>query len=140
MEILLEAALQILLFLAEFVFTVVGEGLFDWGRNKKVEKKRHAKPEAVSPTAGPLLTGLAYAAFGALCGVVSLWIAPSSFIESPALRWLNLLASPLLAGLLTAQWRAFKAKPGEPQNYTADFIDGALLALALAATRLVLAR
>ena len=156
MEVILEIALQLFLLLGEFLFTVVGEGLFESGRNHVVGKNRPAQlantarksktrqiapPKDVVPdeSAGPLLSALAYVGFGALCGVASLWIAPSHFIGSQTLRWLNVVASPLLAGFLLAHWRANFMARGKPTDFTADFINAALLAFALSATRLAFA-
>lgn len=138
MEIIFEFALRLAFWLFEILFSVVGEALFDWGRNKKAGKT--PQRETTDQRAGPLLTALAYVAFGALCGSATLWIAPTNFIASPALRWLNLLVAPLIAGFLLAHWRAFNAAPGKPTDFAADGVNGALLAFALSVTRFAFAR
>lgn len=133
LEILLEILMQILVFFSEFIFTIIAEGLSApiGGLIKK-----HCK----SQPAGPVLTAFAYAGFGALCGILSLWIAPANFIQLPSMRLLNLIAAPILAGLLLAQWRRFLAPGNAPDAFRLAFVNGALLASALAVTRYALAQ
>ncbi len=140
MEILAEILIQTLFWLCELLFTVLGEGLFDWGWNKRAEKRKVAARDDQPETAGPVLTATGYAAFGAIFGVVTLLIAPSHMIASPALRWLNIAGSTLLAGFMLAKWREFQAKPEREEHFALNFANGCCLAFALAVTRLALAR
>lgn len=133
MEIIAEILLQILFFLVELLFSVLGEGLISLFRRKPSARGESAE-------AGPFLAAFGYAAFGAACGVASLLVAPSHFIQPPLLRWLNLAASPIICGILLASWRSIRASPERPAPFGRDFVNGFCLALALAATRLVLAR
>jgi hypothetical protein len=133
MEIIAEIIFQCIWFLFELLFSVIGEALFDWGTSKAAEK-REAAP------AGPVLQAFGFAAFGALCGLLSLWIAPSHFLAAPWLRWLNLIVAPLIAGCTLIWWRRLLGKSETGDEATRDFINGAALALALGLVRLGFAR
>jgi hypothetical protein len=132
MELGLELLLQLVLWLLELAFTVVGEGLFDFAWSRAGRKR------ATPAVAGPALTAAAYAAAGALCGVATLVVAPSHLIGWAGVRWLNLAASPIVAGVLLAFWRDVRglATPGR----AFAFADGWLFAFTLAAVRFWLAR
>lgn len=139
MEILFELVLQIIVFIAEALFSVVGEilfsileSLFDWKRSKAV-------PKSEPRQAGPVLQALGYAAFGAICGLVTLWLAPSHFIVWPWLRWLNFLVAPVIAGFALVLWRGWFAMDKKADS-TRAFINGAALAFALGGVRLMFAR
>ena len=139
MELLAELVLQIIVFIGELLFSVVGQALLD-GLGMVFDWKR-AEPKIVSEPrpAGPVLQVLGYVAFGVLCGLVTLWIAPAHLIGASWLRWLNFVSAPLIAGLALVWWRRLLGRD-LPQAWPQPFANGAALAFALGLTRLMFAR
>ncbi len=79
---------------------------------------------------------LAYMSLGSVAGLVSIVLFPKLAIREEWARWRNLLVTPILAGSLMA-W--IGQQHGRERTGIERFSYGALFALAMALTRLVLA-
>ena len=88
----------------------------------------------------PVFAAVGYTLFGAMAGGISLWIAPSLFIETEWLRVLNLIATPMAAGVLMAALGAWRRRRGEGFIRLDRFGYGFLFALAMAGVRFVWGR
>jgi hypothetical protein len=109
--------------LAELVIYVVGEMILDLGLRK-------AGRAVLYPRESPIISLFAYAAFGALFGLISLLVFPDAFVSEPSLRVLSLFSVPLLtAGLVTGLGRFFRKR-----KMKAVHLDSFALAFALAAS------
>ncbi len=115
--------------LLEFVLQIVGEALFELGLHSVAEPFRREP--------NPWLAALGYALFGAAFGGISLWLLPHHMVTHPLWRWVNLIVTPLAAGLCMAQLGAWRARRGQAVFRIDSFAYGYLFALSLAMVRLV---
>ena len=105
------------------------EFLAELGMRGVREPFRRTKP------LNPWLAGLGYSIFGAVAGAISLGAFPASFIRAPWLRILNLVLTPILAGVaMTALGRWRKRKDQELIRLD-RFAYAFLFALAIALVR-----
>ena len=129
MEIIAEIFIQ----LFGWVFELLGELLLQAfgeliGRSI-TEPFRRPKP------VHPALAALGYAIFGALAGGISLWLLPSLFIAADWLRALNLVVTPLSAGLMMERLGAWREKRNQATIRLDTFAYGFVFALAMALVR-----
>ncbi len=120
MEILFEL-------LAELLFQVFGEILVELGLHAVAEPFRR-KPNV-------WLAVLGYTLLGALLGALSVWAFPNHLTRDGWPRALNLVLTPVLAGLamtLLGRWRAHR---GDAVLRIDRFACGYLFALAVALVR-----
>jgi hypothetical protein len=82
-----------------------------------------------------LLTALGYIAMGAAAGGISLWLFPVLFIHSHTAQWVNVLITPLLAGLAMAAVGAWRRKKTMAIIGLDRFAYGYLFALTMALMR-----
>jgi len=85
----------------------------------------------------PLLAALGYALFGAVAGALSLWLFPALFVASSALRLVNLVVTPLLAGAAMALLGAWRRRHEQATIRLDTFLYGYVFALAMALVRFV---
>lgn len=120
MEILFE-----LLF--EFIVQIVGEFVFELGLQAATDPAR--KP------ANPWLVALGYTVVGVFLGGLSVELFPNRMLAGTPWRWVNLLATPVAAGLCMAWLGAWRAKRGQAVLRIDRFAFGYLFALSFALTR-----
>ncbi len=120
MEILLELLL-------EFVIQMIGEVLFELGL--------HALAEPFRRPPDPWLAALGYALFGGILGGLSLWVFPHHAVASAGWRLVNLLFTPILAGVGMSLIGTWRARRGQPLLRIDRFAYGFLFALCLALVR-----
>src|SRR5262245_27450990 len=90
--------------------------------------------------AGRAALGLiAYALCGLAPGGLSLLVVPRSFIARPGLRLLNLIVTPVLAGLVMAAVGSLQKKKGKAPLRIDSFGHGFAFALGMAAVRFAFA-
>lgn len=117
MQLLLEFLLEIIIqFFAELLVSVAAR----WG------KRAPALWLAIA----------AYAVIAALLGIISLALLPTPFIHRPALRWLNLLLTPLLIAALFSLLGRWQSKHGKPRGQLTFFACAWLFAFSFAAARM----
>ena len=120
MEFLLELLL-------EFVIQIVGETLFELGL--------HSMAEPFRKLPNPWFAALGYALFGIIFGGISLWLFPHHMVVSAGWRWVNLLATPILAGMCMSLIGSWRAKRGQTVLRIDRFSYGYLFALCIALVR-----
>ena len=120
MEIVLEL-------LAELLFQVLGEVLVELGLQALAE------PFRKQPNAWLAVPG--YLMLGALLGGLSLWAFPHHFTRDGWPRWVNLLFTPVLAGLVMTLLGRWRAQRGDTVLRIDRFAYGYLFALAVAVVR-----
>lgn len=125
---MLEAVLQ---FVLELLLQLVFEVLAELGLRSLSEPFR--KPP------NPWVAALGYAIFGATAGGISLYVVSDSLIHGETWRWLNLIATPVLAGLAMAALGAWRGRRGQRAIRIDRFSYGYLFALCMALVRFFLA-
>ncbi len=119
----------VLQFLAELLIQIVGEALVELGVRGAVRALRRR------PRLHPVVSVLVYLAFGAGVGAVSVALFPRSLISHSTAKALNLLLTPLLAGLLMGWLGAWRRRRGQELIRLDSFNYGFAFALAMAAVR-----
>lgn len=128
-EILLQAVWWVLQLLGELLLQAFGELIAELiGRSLKEPFRR---PAPISP----VLAAFGYGLFGAMAGALSLWLLPALFIDAPWLRAVNLIVTPVLAGLMMAQLGAWRERRDQPTIRLDSFAYGYVFALAMAVVR-----
>ncbi len=115
--------------LLEILIQIAGELLFELGLHAVAEPFR--KPPV------PWIAAIGYALFGTLFGAISLWLVPHHMVAGAALRWLNLLLTPIAAGLSMAWLGSWRARRGQVVLRIDRFSYGYLFALCFALVRFV---
>lgn len=129
MEILAEIFAYLLQAILEIALQAVFELLAEVGIRSVREPFRRG------PT-NPWLAALGYVLFGVVAGGVSLLAFPELFVHSTAARWLNLLVTPLCAGLMMALIGARMRNRGKETIRLESFAYGFVFAFAMAAVRM----
>jgi hypothetical protein len=128
-EIVLELFGEVLLQLVLQVLAEVGihswRGLRDPGRER--------------PAANPVLATMGYLLFGTIVGSLSLLFRPELLIAPGKLRWLNLLVTPIVSGLVMTAIGAWRRRRDQPLVRMDRFAYGFTFAFAASAARLVIA-
>ena len=119
----------------EIIFHVIGEFLLQAVIEMLVELGFHSLKEPFNRPPNPWLAALGYALFGAILGGASLLIFPDHLTPSGTWRLVNLILSPIAAGLLMAALGAWRARRGEAVFRIDRFSYGYLFALSLALVR-----
>lgn len=128
-EIILQIVLWIVQFLGELLLQFFGEMIAELiGRSLKEPFRR---PEPFHP----LLAVTGYAIFGAVTGGISLWLVPSLLISAQWLRIVNLVVTPLLAGLIMERLGAWRTKRDQQTIRLDTFAYGFVFALSMALVR-----
>ncbi|MSQ77021.1 MAG: hypothetical protein EXR97_01010 [Nitrospiraceae bacterium] len=131
MEVLIEVILQIL-----------GEIILQLGSEVAIEGIWH-KVRGLFRRIHPfhaVFAGFGYACLGAFVGGVSLWLFPAHFVKDQWLRVLNLIAAPVIAGLVMAKIGAWRRQREQEPIRLDTFAYGFLFAFAMALVRFVWAK
>ena len=133
MEIIAEIIFQVLLWIVQFVGELLlqafGELIAELiGRSVK-EPFRRPKP------IHPWLAAIGYSIFGAIAGAISLWVLPSVFISALWLRIVNLIATPIVAGLMMERLGTWREKKDQKTIRLDTFAYGFIFALSMALVR-----
>lgn len=126
MEFILETLLQ---FLGEILLQILAEFLFELGL--------HSMAEAIKRplTGNPWLVSLGYALMGLIAGLISLVVFPSILIHSATLQGINLIVSPVLAGLSMTAIGIWRRRHGQLLVNINRFTYGFLFAFCMAIVR-----
>ncbi len=117
-EVLLEGLLQIVLEIA------AEAGLRTLGEPFVNREKRN-----------PFLAALGYFVFGAMLGGVSLLVFPDSFVRSETFHGINIIITPVLAGLVMALIGKLRERKGQELLRLDSFAYGFIFALPMAIIR-----
>jgi len=120
MEIIFELIFQL-------VFEILIDGLCLGYSDKK--KKKNKKP------IGPFFEFFSYCIFGAIAGALSLLILPHQLIESQTLIYLNLIITPVIAGVCMAYIGFLRKKKGKNTIRLDTFLYGFSFALVMTLVR-----
>ena len=128
MEIIAELLLEIIL---EALFSVVGELLTEVGLRSFGEPfvKREAR--------NPVFAGIGYCLLGLIMGGLSLLIFPNPLVRSETFHGINLLITPVLAGLAMSAVGRLRRRQGKTLLRLDSFIYGFLFAFMIALVRFV---
>lgn len=128
-EIIIQIVWWILQFLGELLLQAGGELIAELiGRSVK-EPFRRPKP------IHPWLAAIGYGIFGAVAGGISLWVLPSLFISTEWLRIVNLIATPLVAGLMMERLGTWREMKDQETIRLDTFAYGFVFALSMALVR-----
>ena len=102
MEFILEALLQ-------FVGEIALQALFEL----IVELGFHSLADTFRRPRKPALSTIGFALWGIAAGALSLWLFPTSYIQDPLFRRLNLIVTPVAVGFLMTLIGKIRVKNGE---------------------------
>jgi hypothetical protein len=125
-EFLLELLAQ---FVFELLVQLIGQVLFEAGLHVLAAPFRRQQ--------NPWVSALGYVVLGLMLGALTLWIVPAHVVKAPALRWANLLLSPVLAGICMSLIGTWRANRGQFLLRMDRFSYGYLFAFSVAAVRFV---
>lgn len=112
----------------ELILQLVVEYLTSSGLRAPLRKRK-------GPPAPAWLAGAGYLVLGGLLGGASLIIFPTHWVSDPGMRLLNLLITPVIAGLLMSALGAWRRRRGKELLRLDQFTHGWLFAFALALVR-----
>ena len=129
MEILAEILLQLLFLLFEVLLEFAVTLLVDLGLHslKQTTAKREDR--------NPIFAGIGYALLGLIFGGVSLLIFPDAFARSESFHGINLVISPVLAGLGMAGIGWLLERSGKRRLRLDSFLYGFIFAFPMALVR-----
>lgn len=126
MEVIAEFLLQLIL---EFLLQIVGELAIELPFRCLGEtfRKRESR--------NPVLAGIGYGLLGLIMGGLSLLVFPQSFVRSERFHGINLVITPLLAGLAMSGLGWLRERKGQPRLRLDSFVYGFIFAFAMALVR-----
>ena len=119
----------------EAFFEVLGELLIQVSIEILVELGLHSFKAPFERRPNPWLAAIGYVLFGAILGGTSLLIFPTHLTPAGPWRVVNLVLSPVAAGLIMTVFGAWRLRHGEIVFRIDRFSYGYLFALSLALTR-----
>ena len=114
-------------FAAEFLLQIFVEVLVEVGLHSTIEPFRRPP--------NPWLAAIGYAIFGAAVGGFSLYFLPAPLVQGETWRVVNVVVTPVLAGLAMAVLGAWRARRGQQTLRIDRFSYGYLFALCMALVR-----
>ena len=126
----------------EIVFELVFEGIVYLLGELIVELGFRSLGETVASRheRNPILAGIGYALLGTIAGGVSLLIFPEPFVRSERFHGINLLISPVLAGLGMAGLGWLLDRSGKRRLPLDSVVFGLIFALPMAIVRFLYTR
>lgn len=128
MEIIAELLLG---FIVEVVIPIVGELAFE------ILLHSLGQPFVSRERRNPVFAGIGYFLIGLILGGLSLLVFPRSFVRSERFHGINLLITPLVAGLVMGAVGRWREQHGETLLRLDTFVYGFLFAFAMALVRFV---
>ncbi|HET6941642.1 MAG TPA: hypothetical protein VFH89_05735 [Sphingomicrobium sp.] len=124
MEFVFEIILQ---FLGELLLQAIFELLVELGFHSLADTFRRPK--------NPALSILGFTLWGAIAGGISLWIFPTSPIDNPVLREINLVVTPVACGLVMMMVGKLRLRKGQDIVRLDQFGYAFVFAFAMALVR-----
>jgi len=119
----------------EFIVDVIAEFLLQAILEALAELGLHSLAEPFQRPPKPWLAALGYTLFGAAAGGISLWLMPDHMVRDETLRLVNLLVTPLGAGMMMCILGAWRMRRGDTVLRIDRFAYGYVFALGLGLTR-----
>jgi hypothetical protein len=113
--------------LFELLFQIVAQVLLEFGVHA-VAEPFHKKPNPLVAALGCVLVGL-------VVGGISLGVFPSYLLKAPGWQWVNLAATPIVAGICAALLGWWRMRKGQSVLRIDTFSYGYLFALTVALVR-----
>jgi hypothetical protein len=129
MELLLGIATVLLEFALEFALEVFGGLLLELGLRSLGE------PFVAREERNAVFAAIGYVLLGLVFGFLSLLVFPDSFVRSRNFHGINLIITPLLAGLAMAGIGRLRERKGQTIIRLDSFAYGFLFAFAMASVR-----
>ena len=121
----------------EFIFQVVGEILLQSVAQVLFELGFYGLAETFKRKKGrnPFLATVGYLLWGGIIGALTLLIFPSLMIKNNVFRIVNLIFTPIVAGIVMSTIGSWRKKRGQDLLRIDSFIYGGLFAFGLAIVR-----
>ncbi len=119
----------------EFIFSAGGEFLVQVLMEVLAELGVHSMRETFRRPPNRWLAAIGYALFGTVAGGLSLLIVPTLFVHARGLQLMNVVLTPLAAGLAMAAIGAWRRRRDQDLIRLDKFAYGYLFALAMALVR-----
>jgi hypothetical protein len=129
MEILAELLFAILGALFEVLLELAGSLLLELGLRSVKE------PAVRREERNPIFAGVGYALFGLAAGFLSLLIFPDALARSERFHGINILISPVIAGLAMAGFGWLLERSGKRRLRLDSFVYGFIFAFPMALVR-----
>lgn len=126
--------------LAELLLAILGgllEGLLEFAFSLPVNLGFHSLKEITvdREDRNPILAGVGYGLLGSIAGGLSLLIFPNALARSESFHGINLLISPVLAGLAMAGFGWLLERSGNRRLRFDSFVYGFVFAFPMALVR-----
>lgn len=108
---------------------------FDYGSKTDRLLGLHSMREPFRRPPNPWLAAIGYAILGAIAGGLSLLILPTLFVQSHSLQLMNVVLTPIAAGLAMMAIGAWRRRRDQEVIRLDKFAYGYLFALAMALVR-----
>ena len=119
----------------EFIFSFIGEFVLQVVMEVLAELGLHSMRETWRRPPNPWLAALGYALFGTIAGGLSLLILPALLVHSHAFQLMNVVLTPVAAGLAMMAMGAWRRRRDQEIVRLDKFAYGYLFALAMALVR-----
>lgn len=119
----------------DIIFSFLGEILIQIFYQILLELGITSISKVKAPAKSPILAGIGYLLLGIIAGGISLLFFRNQFITSPELQILNLVFTPIFAGLVMMEIGKSKAKYGKVTTRMDSFTYGAIFAFGMAGIR-----
>jgi hypothetical protein len=119
----------------ELLFEILGEFLIQVFGELLIELGLHSMAEPFRKPPNPWIAAIGYALFGAIFGGLSLLVISHYIVSGSTGRIVNLIATPVLAGLCMSLLGHWRSKRGQTLIRIDRFSYGYLFALSFALIR-----
>jgi len=99
-----------------FIFSFPGELLLQVIAEALAELGLHSMRDTLRQPANPWFAALGYALFVIIAGGLSLLLFPHLFVHVRALQIINVVLTPLAAGLAMMAWGAWRRRRAQPRS------------------------
>ena len=117
------------------IFQFLGEILLQLLFEVLLEAGFHSMASSFKRRPNPVLASIGYFLWGAIAGGLSLLLFPTSFITTQYLKITNLIATPIILGLVMVAIGRLRHKQGKELVRLDKFIYAFLFALAMSLVR-----
>ena len=125
----MEIVAELLLLILQFLIEVAGSALAELGL------RSFGEPFVRREARNPVLAAVGYFMFGLLAGGLSLLIFPQPLARSERFHGINLVITPVMAGLTMSSFGRLLEKKGKTRLRLDSFAYGFLFAFAMALVR-----